>query len=101
MRGGWPAAHVGPDFSDQLQRGLRADGVNLAEVGTASEAMQRGADVEARLMAFGIVPAARGWQHGCGQRLCCGERVEQRFDGVVAFGDLLKVELVGREVLPQ
>jgi len=37
----------------------------------------------------------------CGLRLFCGERVEQRFDGGVAFGDLLKMELVGGEVLPQ
>jgi len=99
--GGWPAAHVGADFGDQLQRGLRADGVDLAQVGAAGEPMQRGADVETRLMAFGVIPAARGWQRGCGLRLFCGERVEQRFDGGVAFGDLLKMELVGGEVLPQ
>jgi hypothetical protein len=52
-------------------------------------------------MAFGVVPAARGWQRRDGLRLLCGKRVEQRFDGGVAFGDLLKVELIGGEVLPQ
>jgi hypothetical protein len=30
-----------------------------------------------------------------------GKRVEQRLDLGVAFGDLVEVELVGREVLPQ
>jgi hypothetical protein len=27
---GWPAGHVGADFTDQVQRGLRADGIDLA-----------------------------------------------------------------------
>ncbi len=34
---GRPAAHVGADLSDQLQRGLRPDGMDLAQVSTASE----------------------------------------------------------------
>jgi hypothetical protein len=34
---GRPPAHVGADLSDQLQRGLRPDGMDLAQVSTTSE----------------------------------------------------------------
>ena len=37
MLGGAPAVHVSADLGDQLERGLRADGVNLAQVGAAGE----------------------------------------------------------------
>ena len=48
-----PPAHVGADLSDQLQRGLRPDGMDLAQVSTASEHMQRSADVELQALAVG------------------------------------------------
>src|SRR6202140_1169914 len=42
---GRPAAHVGADLGDELQRGLRPDGMDLAQVSAASEYMQRSAEV--------------------------------------------------------
>lgn len=42
----WPAAHVGAGFGDDLQRSLRTDGIDLAQVGAASEPMQRAPDIE-------------------------------------------------------
>lgn len=98
---GRPTAHVRADFGDQLQRGLRADGINLTQVSAAGQPMQRSADVETRLVAFGVALTARRWQRGGGLRLLCGEGVEERFDGGVTLGNLRKVELVGRKVLPQ
>ena len=95
---GRPAAHVGADLSDQLQRGLRPDGMDLAQVSTASEHMQRSADVEGWRVLLGL--GAWHGQRGGGWRLLGGEQVEQRLDLGVAFGDLLEVELVSREVLP-
>ena len=94
-----PPAHVGADLSDQLQRGLRPDGMDLAQVGAASEHM-RSADVEGGRVLLGGLGAWRG-QRGGGWRLLGGEQVEQGLDLGVAFGDLLEVELVSREVLPQ
>jgi hypothetical protein len=49
---------------------------------------------------LGALGAWRG-QRGGGWRLLGGEHVEQRLDLSVAFGDLLEMELVSREVLPQ
>ena len=97
---GGPAAHVGADLGDQLQRGLRPDGVDLAQVGAASERMQRGADVEGgRVLLGGLGGVARAARR---RGAAVGRRAgEQRLDGGVAFGDLLEVELVSREVLPQ
>ena len=89
---GRPAAHVGADLSNQLQRGLRPDGMDLAQISAASEHMQRGADVEGGRVLLGGLGAWRG-QRGGGWRLLGGERVEQRLDLGVAFGDLLEVEL--------
>jgi hypothetical protein len=34
-----PTAHVGPDLGDDLQRRLRTDAVDLAQVGAAGEPM--------------------------------------------------------------
>ena len=62
--------------------------------------MQRSADVEGGRVLLGALGAWRG-QRGGGWRLLGGEQVEQRLDLGVAFGDLLEVELVSREVLPQ
>ena len=97
---GMPAAHVGADLSDQLQRGLRPDGMDLAQVSAASEYMQRSAEVEGGRVLLGGLGAWRGQRSG-GWRLLGGKRVEQRLDLGVAFGDLVEVELVGRVVLPQ
>src|SRR5215472_9377454 len=55
---GGPTAHVGPDLGNDLQRGMRSDAVDLAEVGAASESMERAADVEGRCP-FGTAFAAR------------------------------------------
>ena len=51
-------------------------------------------------MLLGGLGAWRG-QRGGGWRLLGGERVEQRLDRGVAFGDLVEVELVSREVISQ
>ena len=59
-----PTAHVSADLGDQLQRGLRADGVDLAEVGAAGARVQRGMDIETGFVAFGVALAARGRQRG-------------------------------------
>ena len=101
MLGGGPAAHVGADLGDQLQRRVGAEGIELAQVGAAGESMQRGADVEARLVAFGRGGAPRRRQLAGGRRLPGGKGVEQRLDGSVALSDLLEVELVSREILPE
>jgi hypothetical protein len=95
-----PAAHVGADLSDQLQRSLRPDGMDLAQISAASERMQRSADVEGGRVLLGGLGAWRR-RRGGGWRLLGGEQVEQRRDLGVAFGDLLEVEVVSREVLPQ
>ena len=84
----------------KLQRGLRPDGMDLAQVSAASKHMQRSADVEGGRVLLGGLGAWRG-QRGGGWRLLGGEHIEQRLDLGVAFGDLLEVELVSREVLPQ
>src|SRR5260370_23729842 len=97
---GRPAVQVGADLSDELQRRLRPDGMDLAQVSAASEQMQRSADVEGGRVLLGGLGAWRGQRSG-GWRLLGGQRVEQRLDLGVAFGDLLEVELVSREVLPQ
>ena len=90
---GGPAAHVGADLSDQLQRGLRPDGMDLTQISAASEQVQRSADVEGGRVLLGALGAWRG-QRGGGWRLLGGERVERRLARGVAFGDLLEVELV-------
>jgi hypothetical protein len=46
---GRPAAHVGTDFGDEAQRGVRGDGVDPREVG-AGELMEGGSDLEARFV---------------------------------------------------
>ena len=43
----FPAAHVGADLSDDLQRGLGADAVGLAQVDAAGQVLQQTAEVEA------------------------------------------------------
>ena len=97
---GRPAAYVGTDLSDELQSGVRPDGMDLAQVSAASEHMQRSADVAGGRVLLGGLGAWRGQRSG-GWRLLGGKPVEQRLDLGVAFGDLLEVELVSREVLPQ
>ena len=57
---GGPAAHVGPDLGNELQRGMRSDAVDLTEVGTSGQPMQWAADLELGLMLG--TPLAR-----CGQ----------------------------------
>ena len=64
---GRPAAHVGADLSDQLQRGLRPDGMDLAQISAASEQVQRGADVEGGRVLLSGLGAWRGQRGGgCG-----------------------------------
>ncbi len=61
-----PPAHVGADLSDQLQRGLRPDGMDLTQISAASEHKQRSADVEGgRMLRGGGLGAWRG-QRGAG-----------------------------------
>ena len=57
---GGPAAHVGPDLGNKLQRGMRSDAVDLTEVGAPGQPMQWAADIEWGLMLG--TPLAR-----CGQ----------------------------------
>src|SRR5215469_15950402 len=55
---GWPAGHVGADLTDQVQRRLRAEGIDLAQVDATGEPMQGAADIELGLM-LGSPPAPR------------------------------------------
>lgn len=65
-----------------------ADGVDLTQVGAPGESMQQRAEVEGgRVLGDGDLAAWRG-QRGGGRWLLGGERVEQRLDLTVAFGDL-------------
>jgi hypothetical protein len=95
---GFPAAHIGADLGYELKRGVRTDGVDLAQVGTAGEPMQKSADLKAGLAVFGLAWAPRRGKCGLGLRLLFGQCRQQRFDGGIAFINLLELELVGREV---
>ena len=71
-----PAAHVGADLGDDLQRRLWADGIDLAQVGAAGEPMQRAADIELRLT-LGSPRTARRRQWCRRWRLLVGQGGEQ------------------------
>src|SRR5215469_9244094 len=78
---------------------MRADAVELAQVGATRQAMKRGADVECRLVPFRLSGRACRWQLSCWCGLLVGQRLEQLLDSAVTLSDLLAVELIGREVL--
>ena len=99
MLRGFPAAHIGADLGGELERGVRADRVDLAQVGTAGEPMQWSADVKAGLAVFGLAWAPRSGECGLGLRPLFGQCRQQGFDGAIAFFNLLEQELVGFEVL--
>src|SRR5215469_17090350 len=95
---GWPAGHVGADFADQVLRGLRADGIDLAQISAAGEPMQRAADIEPGLMLGS--PLATRFRQWCRRwRLLDGQGSEQPLDFAIALCDLLEQELIGGEVL--
>jgi len=96
---GFPAAHIGADLGYELKRGVRADRVDLAQVGTAGESMQWSADLKAGLAVFRLPRAPRSRERGLGLRLLFGECRQQGFDGGIAFLNLLEQELIGFEVL--
>ena len=94
-----PAAHVGANLGYELQGGMRTDAVDLTQVGAAGQPMERGADVERRVVPFRLGGMARGWQLSGWRRLLGGKGVDQLLDSVIALRDLLAVELIGVEIL--
>ena len=87
---GFPAAHVGANLGYELERSVRTDRVDLAQIGATGEPMQRGADVKAGLAIFGLTRTPHGRECGLGLRPLCGENRQQRFDLGVAFIHQLK-----------
>ena len=76
------------------------DAVNLTEVGTARQSLQRAADGEGGRR-LGAPFAAWGGPWTSGGRLLLGELGQQLLNGAVAFSARLEVELVSREVLAE
>ena len=98
VAGGGPAGHVGADFGDEAQRIGGADAIDLREIG-AGEPIQRGADIEARVVVAGRDAAARGGQRGGGRGDGGGELRELGLDGLVAHRELALAAVKEFEVL--
>jgi hypothetical protein len=96
---GGPALHVSPDLSDQLERGVGRDAVELRQIDAARQVMQRGANLESGFVVAGLLGDT-----GIGQRRRrrgkgSDERLDLRFDGAVAGGELGLTEIEGFQVL--
>jgi hypothetical protein len=91
--GAGPAVHIGANLGDELHGSMRADAIDLAQVSTAGQPVERGAEVEGRLVPFRLGGMARGGQLSGGRRLVGGQGVEQLLDSAIALGDLFAVEL--------
>jgi hypothetical protein len=58
----FPAAHVGADFGNDLQRGMGSDAVDLAEVGAAGEPVEEAADIKGwRMLGSPFAARIRQW----------------------------------------
>ncbi|MCK7517042.1 MAG: hypothetical protein MZV64_04625 [Ignavibacteriales bacterium] len=105
VAGGGPAGHVGADPGDEAQRIGGADAVDLREVG-AGEPIQRGADIEARVVVAGVTRPRGAGSGAAGTGTVAASLGELGLDGVVADRELaltavkeLKMLLEGEDEL--
>ena len=93
-------AVVGADLGEQTQGAVGADGVELGEI-DAGQLVERGANLETRLIVARFLPRPRGGQRdGRGGRLG-GQRVDVGLDRRIARGELALIRIEQLEVLLQ
>ena len=93
-----PPRHVVAALGDQSQHRVRTETVDLTEVG-AQESVQHRPDVEGRFVAALRVPLRGEWRRRC--RALRRQRPQRRLDLRIALGDLVLMEVVQLERLPQ
>ena len=100
MPGCRPATHVGPDFRDELQCGVRPDGIDLSQVRTR-KAVERIANLETGFVVAESRLAAWGRDRRFGSTLFRRERTQEGFDFAVTGLDLPLESIKELEVLAQ
>jgi hypothetical protein len=96
---GGPSAHVGSNFGDQLEGRVWSDAIDLREVDTAGEEMERGAHLEPRLVALRRArDPRRGHRCRHGREGGC-EHLQLRSDGAIPGGQLGLTGIVESQIL--
>ena len=98
---GGPSAHVGADFGDQFEGGIRGNAVDLRQIHAAGNVMERGPDIETGFVVAGLSTGARTgerWGRGLDR---FDQRLDVSFDGLVANRDLGLTGVEKFEILPE
>jgi len=97
---GGPPAHVGANLSDQTQRTVGANGVDLGEI-DAGEVVERGANLEPRLIVARLLPRAGRGDRAARRGRLRGEDEDVGLDRGITRRQLRLIGFEEREVLLQ